>query len=46
MMTTAAWIMLVVSQVIVTTFTVYLFVKVMRTPTPIDEEHDELLFGP
>jgi ABC-type nickel/cobalt efflux system permease component RcnA len=46
MMTTAAWIMLVVSQVIVTAFTVYLFAKVMRTPTPVDEEHDELLFGP
>lgn len=38
--------MLAVAQITVTIITFYLFIKVMRTPTPIDEDHDELLFGP
>jgi hypothetical protein len=37
-MTTTAVIMMVVTMGIVTAFTVYFFVKVLRTPTKSEEE--------
>jgi len=45
-MNTSALITMLVAEGIVAAFTIYFFIKVWKTPPRVDEEHDEMLFGP
>jgi hypothetical protein len=37
-MTTQAWVMMILTQVVVTAFCVYFFIKVLRTPNRSERE--------